>query len=95
MPGCPVIAAKVHARVFAGPPWTFHVSSEGWVTSRDRGHRFCTSHCRTLRTWHYQVTLDDKVIATDNTGDFRNIFEAAHSKVKTIRQTIGQMAVTA
>lgn len=84
---------QVRARVFAGPPWTFHMSQSGYVTSRGRGHRFCTRHCRTLRTWYYQVTLDGKVIATDNTGNFRKIFEEAHSKVKTIRQTIGQMAV--
>ncbi|GEM_PF-6861974 len=37
-------------------------------------------------TWHYIVTQGDRIIAADNTGAWRPIFDQCHTKVGAFRE---------
>lgn len=77
---------RVWASIWAGQPWVYHISSNLVIGERD--HYLCTSGCRKIWTWYYQVCVDGKVVAEDNTGAWQPMFEQAMQHVRNYSEVI-------
>ena len=77
----------VRGRVFAGPPWEFHMDSSRRIMGDGERH-FCTRRCHRLRTWYYEVERDGKVVASDNTGNWQVILDACIEAVEAERELL-------
>lgn len=84
--------STVKGKVYAGRPHWIHFSDRGVIVHPAfTEHYFCTRRCRKVRTWYFQVLIDGKVFATDNTGAWRPIFDAAHNNVGALRKVEGSI----
>ena len=79
----------IRARVFTSRSHMYHQDPWGRVGDYP-GHR-CTTKCRRIWTWHYQVTVNGETLAADNTGSWRVIYDLALKTTTQARILAGQL----
>lgn len=85
---------RVSARVYALSRYSSHYNS--WADPvgprPGRSHR-CRSACQAYTVWCYEITLDGRIVATDNCTDWQQMLQTARRKAILLRHLMGDVTI--